>query len=41
MKTVKHPCQGCIYFKACGYAGRTEPCEGRQTKRKAKKGKAK
>lgn len=41
MKTVQHPCQGCVYFKACGQAGRAEPCKERQTKRETKKGKAK
>lgn len=33
---VKHPCIGCIYFRVCGSTTRTEPCEGRQTKRKIK-----
>lgn len=33
---VKHPCQGCIYFKVCGETTRTEPCYGRKTKREAK-----
>lgn len=32
LKTVKHPCQGCVYFKACGSSGRTEYCAGRRTK---------
>ena len=36
-KSVKHPCQGCIYFKACGETTRTYPCNGRKTKREAKK----
>ena len=36
-KTVKHPCQGCIYFAACGESSRTHLCEGRTTKREAKK----
>lgn len=31
--TVKHPCQGCVYFKECGNTSRTVPCNGRQTKR--------
>lgn len=35
--SVKHPCVGCIYFKACGSAGRTEPCAGRVTKSEQKK----
>lgn len=35
--TVKHPCQGCVYSKACGISTRTEPCEGRKTKREAMK----
>ena len=36
-KNVLHPCQGCIYFKDCGQAGRTEPCKGRKTKKNVKK----
>ena len=28
-----HPCQGCVYYKACGESTRTEPCYGRITKR--------
>ena len=31
--TVKYPCRGCIYFDACGHHNRTEPCDGRKTKR--------
>lgn len=31
--SVKHPCQDCVYFKVCGSSSRTEPCEGRRTKR--------
>ena len=34
---VKHPCQGCIYYKTCGESTRTAPCEGRKTKREAEK----
>jgi hypothetical protein len=30
---VKNPCQGCIYYKACGSTTRTAPCAGRKTKR--------
>lgn len=30
-KNVKHPCQGCKYFKACGNSNRTEYCDGRDT----------
>lgn len=26
---VKHPCQGCKYFKVCGSNTRTEFCAGR------------
>lgn len=33
-KQVKHPCQGCKYFNACGNTNRTEPCNGRETKKK-------
>ena len=33
---VKHPCQGCIYFKECGNSNRTVPCEGRVTKSQKK-----
>ncbi len=36
-KEVKHPCQGCVYFAACGNTNRTVPCEGRQTKTEQKK----
>jgi hypothetical protein len=38
--TVKHPCQGCIYFKVCGESTRTAPCKGRKTKRQVRKGEA-
>lgn len=34
---AKKPCVGCIYFKACGSTTRTEPCNGRKTKREIKK----
>ena len=34
---VKHTCQGCIYYKACGESTRTAPCNGRMTKRESKK----
>ena len=38
MKTQpKHPCIGCIYFKACGNTNRTEPCDGRMTKTEKKR----
>ena len=37
MKTVKHPCQGCVYFKTCGETNRTVPCKGRKTKSELKK----
>ena len=37
MKNVKNPCQGCIYFKACGETTRTMPCYGRKTKSQKKK----
>ena len=36
-KQPKHPCVGCIYFKACGNTNRTMPCEGRMTKTEKKK----
>lgn len=36
MNQVKKPCNGCIYFKACGSSTRTEPCAGRQTKSEKK-----
>ena len=35
-KTVKHPCQGCVYFSACGDSNRTRPCDGRVTKTERK-----
>lgn len=34
----KHPCIGCIYFKACGETNRTMPCKGRVTKSEKKRG---
>ena len=37
MKQVKHPCQGCIYYKACGSTSRREPCNGRKTKSEQKR----
>ena len=37
MKCPKHPCIGCVYFKACGETNRTMPCEGRKTKSDQKK----
>jgi len=37
-KDVLHPCQGCIYFKACGNTNRTERCNGRVTKSEQKNG---
>lgn len=33
----KYPCVGCIYFKVCGDATRTMPCNGRATKSEKKK----
>ena len=33
----KYPCRNCIYFTACGQAGRTAPCAGRVTKSEKKK----
>ena len=35
--SVKRPCQGCVYFKACGESTRTMPCAGRMTKSQQKK----
>jgi hypothetical protein len=32
-RQVKKPCIGCVYYDACGCSTRTEPCEGRITKR--------
>jgi hypothetical protein len=37
MESVKNPCRGCVYFKACGDNMRTMPCAGRKTKSEAKK----
>ena len=37
-KTVKYPCRGCVYFTAYGDNTRTEPCNGRKTKRDKKRG---
>lgn len=31
-RPVKYPCQGCVYFAACGNTNRREPCAGRMTK---------
>ncbi len=36
-KSVKHPCVGCVYFKACGNTNRVVPCAGRMTKANKKK----
>lgn len=36
-KSPIHPCQSCIYFKACGENTRTTPCNGRITKNEKKK----
>lgn len=36
MNKIKKPCVGCIYFKVCGNTNRTEPCNGRKTKRQVK-----
>ena len=33
---VKKPCIGCIYFEVCGSSTRTDPCDGRKTKREKK-----
>lgn len=33
---VKKPCIGCVYFNACGSTTRTEPCNGRVTKKQRK-----
>ena len=35
-KQVKKPCIRCVYYDACGCNTRTEPCEGRMTKRERK-----
>lgn len=35
-KQVKKPRIGCVYYDACGCSTRTEPCEGRMTKRERK-----
>lgn len=35
---VKHPCQGCVYYKVCGESTRTVPCKGRMTATESKKG---
>ena len=32
----KHPCQSCVYYRVCGESTRTEPCNGRMTKRELK-----
>lgn len=33
MSSVKYPCQNCVYFSQCGSNTRTQPCDGRKTKR--------
>ena len=38
MKIPKKPCINCVYFKTCGSTTRTEPCNGRETKRETKIG---
>jgi len=38
-RNVKHPCNGCVYFNACGDSLRTTPCKGRQTKKEKKSSK--
>lgn len=30
---VKYPCRNCVYYAVCGSNSRTEPCDGRKTKR--------
>lgn len=37
MAMPKHPCQGCIFYKACGESTRTAPCYGRRTKREVQR----
>ncbi len=37
ISTVKKPCIGCVYFKACGITTRTQPCKGRVTKSEQKR----
>ena len=32
---AEYPCRNCIYFKECGENMRTEPCDGRITKRES------
>lgn len=34
MKKVKYQCKNCKYFNVCGSNTRTEPCKGRELKRK-------
>ena len=36
-REVQKPCIGCIYYAICGSTTRTAPCEGRMTKREAKR----
>lgn len=36
MKQVKKPCINCKYFEVCGSTTRTEPCKGRETKKRGK-----
>lgn len=35
-REVLHPCQGCVYYAACGSSTRTAPCEGRRTRTQAR-----
>lgn len=37
VRQVQYPCRGCVYFDSCGHHMRTEPCEGRKTRRERKK----
>lgn len=36
MKQVKKPCINCKYFNVCGSTTRTEPCNGREIKKRGK-----
>ena len=36
-REVQKPCIGCVYYSACGSTTRTQPCDGRKTKRELRR----
>ena len=35
-KEVQYPCRGCVYYAACRSSTRTQPCDGRTTKKETR-----